>query len=148
MPGYKCRCEGSGFYGNRCQVRCPAPHERVESYPVECIIIWAGFVRFFYVRISPESILLRGGSQRLMRNLIYNKHNPSTNQRVDKKRVLLRFLFGFQGFNCIQLLVSYSPTLSLFFLLTAFSILFHIISSSSSPVHPSHINLCRTLSFN
>lgn len=40
MPGYKCRCEGTGFYGNRCQIRCPASYERVESYPVECIIIW------------------------------------------------------------------------------------------------------------
>lgn len=34
MPGYKCRCEGTGFYGNRCQIRCPT-----EAYPVECIVI-------------------------------------------------------------------------------------------------------------
>lgn len=39
MPGYKCRCEGTGFYGNRCQIRCPT-----EAYPVECIVIWGAAV--------------------------------------------------------------------------------------------------------
>lgn len=50
MPGYKCRCEGTGYHGNRCQIRCPVPGDRVDNYPVECIIIW-GQGWFFYPRI-------------------------------------------------------------------------------------------------
>ncbi|KAG8247522.1 adhesive plaque matrix protein 2-like isoform X1 [Homalodisca vitripennis] len=40
-PGYKCRCEGTGFYGNRCQNACPRPGKSMLNHPVpfECIVI-------------------------------------------------------------------------------------------------------------
>ncbi|CAH1099068.1 unnamed protein product [Psylliodes chrysocephalus] len=41
QPGYKCRCEGTGFFGNRCSRVCPIPGQgRIGTiYPYECIII-------------------------------------------------------------------------------------------------------------
>ncbi|XP_047115040.1 adhesive plaque matrix protein 2-like [Schistocerca piceifrons] len=40
-PGYRCRCEGTGFYGNRCQNACPIPGTSTGrySFPHECIVI-------------------------------------------------------------------------------------------------------------
>ncbi|KAJ9598360.1 hypothetical protein L9F63_010956, partial [Diploptera punctata] len=41
-PGYRCRCEGTGYYGNRCQYACPTLHTAMqenETFPYECIII-------------------------------------------------------------------------------------------------------------
>lgn len=42
-PGYKCTCNGTGYYGPRCQRKCPqgfeAPNERGEKFPNECIVI-------------------------------------------------------------------------------------------------------------
>ncbi|KAG8235125.1 hypothetical protein J437_LFUL014388 [Ladona fulva] len=38
-PGYRCRCEGTGFYGNRCELACPAADRSSGSYPYECIVI-------------------------------------------------------------------------------------------------------------
>ncbi|KAJ1525067.1 hypothetical protein ONE63_009912 [Megalurothrips usitatus] len=40
-PGYKCRCEGTGFYGPRCQYECPSPGALAagRAYPHECILI-------------------------------------------------------------------------------------------------------------
>ncbi|XP_059620096.1 protein cueball-like [Phlebotomus argentipes] len=37
MPGYKCRCEGTGYWGNRCQLACP--EARHANFPYECIVI-------------------------------------------------------------------------------------------------------------
>ncbi|XP_037043890.1 protein crumbs-like [Bradysia coprophila] len=40
MPGYKCRCEGTGYWGSRCQRLCPTGEEKVQQpFPVECIVI-------------------------------------------------------------------------------------------------------------
>ncbi|KAE8748307.1 hypothetical protein FOCC_FOCC004943 [Frankliniella occidentalis] len=41
-PGYKCRCEGTGFYGPRCQYQCPSPGtEGVGNRAIQlaCILI-------------------------------------------------------------------------------------------------------------
>ncbi|XP_075229206.1 uncharacterized protein LOC142328923 [Lycorma delicatula] len=41
-PGFRCRCESTGYYGTRCQHACPKPGvipagERV--FPYQCIVI-------------------------------------------------------------------------------------------------------------
>ncbi|XP_014291017.1 adhesive plaque matrix protein 2 [Halyomorpha halys] len=37
---FRCRCEGTGFYGPRCQYACPAPgNGGVKVFPYECIVI-------------------------------------------------------------------------------------------------------------
>lgn len=40
-PGYKCRCEGTGYWGMRCQRKCPNAEEQhfQGQYPYECIVI-------------------------------------------------------------------------------------------------------------
>lgn len=40
-PGYRCKCDGSGYWGGRCQRKCPDPEDGVYQgrYPHECIII-------------------------------------------------------------------------------------------------------------
>ncbi|CAH0547494.1 unnamed protein product [Brassicogethes aeneus] len=40
-PGYKCRCEGTGFFGLRCSRGCPIPGQgRIgDIFPFECIVI-------------------------------------------------------------------------------------------------------------
>ncbi|CAO1320750.1 unnamed protein product [Diamesa tonsa] len=38
MPGYKCRCEGTGYWGNRCQRSCPKDNS-AGNYPYECVVI-------------------------------------------------------------------------------------------------------------
>lgn len=40
-PGYRCRCEGTGYFGARCSRVCPTPGQgRVGTvYPYECIVI-------------------------------------------------------------------------------------------------------------
>ncbi|XP_011499123.1 PREDICTED: neurogenic locus notch homolog protein 3-like [Ceratosolen solmsi marchali] len=40
-PGYKCLCEGTGFFGTRCERPCPGPenpHYR-GPFPYECVVI-------------------------------------------------------------------------------------------------------------
>ncbi|GLV42734.1 Cadherin-N [Carabus blaptoides fortunei] len=40
FPGYRCRCEGSGYYGQRCHISCPLPGTHVRgAFPYECIVI-------------------------------------------------------------------------------------------------------------
>ncbi|XP_018569830.1 protein jagged-2-like [Anoplophora glabripennis] len=42
QPGYKCRCEGTGYFGLRCSKACPVPGGgRIGSavFPYECIVI-------------------------------------------------------------------------------------------------------------
>lgn len=63
FPGYRCRCEGTGYYGQRCHISkwhnahwgyghnillfyvytgCPLPGAHVRGvYPYECIVIWS-----------------------------------------------------------------------------------------------------------
>lgn len=38
---YKCRCEGTGYWGQRCQRLCPKPEQVTAGtqYPPECVII-------------------------------------------------------------------------------------------------------------
>ncbi|RZF48036.1 hypothetical protein LSTR_LSTR002102 [Laodelphax striatellus] len=42
-PGFRCRCEGTGYYGTRCQFNCPRPGQPFprgeRSFPYECIVI-------------------------------------------------------------------------------------------------------------
>ncbi|GLH09621.1 Cadherin-related tumor suppressor [Gryllus bimaculatus] len=41
-PGYRCRCEGTGYYGTHCHIACPtrATVARTgEAFPYECIVI-------------------------------------------------------------------------------------------------------------
>ncbi|XP_023710954.1 adhesive plaque matrix protein 2 isoform X3 [Cryptotermes secundus] len=41
-PGYRCRCEGTGYYGSRCQHACPSPNTALqdnETFPYECVVI-------------------------------------------------------------------------------------------------------------
>ncbi|CAG9782013.1 unnamed protein product [Diatraea saccharalis] len=38
-PGFACKCEGTGFYGQRCEKACPTMHTRGQVYPHECIVI-------------------------------------------------------------------------------------------------------------
>ncbi|EEB19632.1 conserved hypothetical protein [Pediculus humanus corporis] len=39
-PGFKCRCEGTGFYGQRCQYACPKIGAPLQgAFPYECIVI-------------------------------------------------------------------------------------------------------------
>ncbi|XP_046389892.1 adhesive plaque matrix protein 2-like [Ischnura elegans] len=40
-PGYRCRCEGTGFYGSRCEHACPSSTNQryMRKYPYECIVI-------------------------------------------------------------------------------------------------------------
>jgi len=38
-PGYRCRCDGTGYWGNRCQRLCPTPMDNVDTFPYECIVI-------------------------------------------------------------------------------------------------------------
>ncbi|XP_065162071.1 adhesive plaque matrix protein 2-like [Atheta coriaria] len=40
-PGYKCRCEGTGYFGGRCNRACPKGGSagRHDIFPYECIVI-------------------------------------------------------------------------------------------------------------
>ncbi|XP_058792780.1 protein cueball-like [Phymastichus coffea] len=41
QPGFKCLCEGTGFFGYRCEKPCPGPenpHHR-GPFPYECVVI-------------------------------------------------------------------------------------------------------------
>ncbi|XP_029172522.1 uncharacterized protein LOC114941647 isoform X1 [Nylanderia fulva] len=40
-PGFKCRCEGTGFYGTYCETRCPQADNLLfqGQFPYECVII-------------------------------------------------------------------------------------------------------------
>lgn len=42
-PGYRCKCEGTGFWGTRCQRKCPTFEDGVYQghWSHECIVIWA-----------------------------------------------------------------------------------------------------------
>lgn len=50
-PGYRCRCEGTGYWGSRCQRVCPTPADThlFVQYPYECIIIW-----YTWSRVRPQ----------------------------------------------------------------------------------------------
>ncbi|XP_077302025.1 protein lin-12-like [Arctopsyche grandis] len=37
-PGFKCRCEGTGYYGDKCEKACPMGGFAVKI-PYECIVI-------------------------------------------------------------------------------------------------------------
>lgn len=52
-PGYRCRCEGTGYWGNRCQRKCPNTEESLMmgQYPYECIVIWWIICRTFQIII-------------------------------------------------------------------------------------------------
>ncbi|XP_063227410.1 adhesive plaque matrix protein 2-like [Bacillus rossius redtenbacheri] len=39
-PGYRCRCEGTGYYGSRCENACPTSRfSENTNFPYECIVI-------------------------------------------------------------------------------------------------------------
>ncbi|CAK1554749.1 unnamed protein product [Leptosia nina] len=38
-PGFTCKCEGTGFYGQRCEKACPTDQSRGLVFPHECIVI-------------------------------------------------------------------------------------------------------------
>ncbi|XP_076071728.1 uncharacterized protein LOC143043200 [Mytilus galloprovincialis] len=40
-PAYKCYCDGTGYYGKKCETRCPSARTfpRPRSFPVSCIQI-------------------------------------------------------------------------------------------------------------
>ncbi|CAL7940287.1 unnamed protein product [Xylocopa violacea] len=40
-PGFKCRCEGTGYYGPHCDKSCPGPNnQRFRGpFPYECVVI-------------------------------------------------------------------------------------------------------------
>ncbi|XP_015126113.1 multiple epidermal growth factor-like domains protein 10 [Diachasma alloeum] len=40
-PGYKCQCEGTGYYGARCDRPCPGPNSLKfrGPFPYECVVI-------------------------------------------------------------------------------------------------------------
>ncbi|XP_041987298.1 hyaluronan-binding protein 2-like [Aricia agestis] len=38
-PGYLCKCEGTGYYGQRCEKACPTAPVRGLVFPHECIVI-------------------------------------------------------------------------------------------------------------
>ncbi|XP_059489546.1 notch homolog 2 N-terminal-like protein B [Neocloeon triangulifer] len=39
-PGYKCRCEGTGYFGRRCEMDCTlASNYEGHRYPYECVMI-------------------------------------------------------------------------------------------------------------
>ncbi|KAJ8737333.1 hypothetical protein PYW07_000604 [Mythimna separata] len=38
-PGFTCKCEGTGFYGQRCEKACPTVPVRGMVFPHECIVI-------------------------------------------------------------------------------------------------------------
>ncbi|RLU18971.1 hypothetical protein DMN91_009329 [Ooceraea biroi] len=40
-PGFKCRCEGTGFYGTYCETPCPRPDDLLlqGQFPYECVVI-------------------------------------------------------------------------------------------------------------
>ncbi|XP_011877077.1 PREDICTED: zinc metalloproteinase nas-37-like isoform X2 [Vollenhovia emeryi] len=40
-PGFKCRCEGTGFYGTYCETPCPRPDNTLfrGQFPYECVVI-------------------------------------------------------------------------------------------------------------
>lgn len=40
-PGYRCRCDGTGFWGSRCQRKCPGKEETylLTRFPYECVVI-------------------------------------------------------------------------------------------------------------
>lgn len=42
MPNYTCQCDGTGYWGSRCQRECPSSAQALvsgASYPHECIVI-------------------------------------------------------------------------------------------------------------
>ncbi|XP_052860177.1 protein crumbs-like isoform X2 [Anopheles cruzii] len=41
MPQYKCRCDGTGYWGNRCHRLCPKPDQLApgNKFPYECVVI-------------------------------------------------------------------------------------------------------------
>ncbi|CAH0716710.1 unnamed protein product, partial [Brenthis ino] len=38
-PGFACKCEGTGFYGQRCEKACPTVAVHGLVFPHECIVI-------------------------------------------------------------------------------------------------------------
>ncbi|XP_028160465.1 uncharacterized protein LOC114352902 [Ostrinia furnacalis] len=38
-PGFSCMCEGTGFYGQRCEKACPTMLMRGQVFPHVCIVI-------------------------------------------------------------------------------------------------------------
>ncbi|XP_026331842.1 cubilin-like [Hyposmocoma kahamanoa] len=38
-PGFTCKCEGTGYYGMRCEKACPTVPTRGLVFPHECIVI-------------------------------------------------------------------------------------------------------------
>ncbi|XP_023949054.2 cubilin [Bicyclus anynana] len=38
-PGFTCKCEGSGYYGQRCEKACPTAAVYGLEFPHECIVI-------------------------------------------------------------------------------------------------------------
>ncbi|CAG4942478.1 unnamed protein product [Colias eurytheme] len=38
-PGFTCKCEGTGFYGQRCEKACPTEPIRGLVFPHECVVI-------------------------------------------------------------------------------------------------------------
>ncbi|XP_026462238.1 delta-like protein 4 [Ctenocephalides felis] len=39
-PGYKCRCDGTGYYGTHCERACPTSADPYTGiFPYECIVI-------------------------------------------------------------------------------------------------------------
>lgn len=51
MPQYKCRCEGTGYWGTRCQRLCPKPEQvpAGSKYPHECVVIWIKARNDFFI---------------------------------------------------------------------------------------------------
>ncbi|XP_026500672.1 cubilin-like [Vanessa tameamea] len=39
QPGYACKCEGTGFFGQRCEKACPTVAVRGLVFPHECVVI-------------------------------------------------------------------------------------------------------------
>uniref|UniRef100_A0A182MLM5 EGF-like domain-containing protein n=1 Tax=Anopheles culicifacies TaxID=139723 RepID=A0A182MLM5_9DIPT len=42
MPQYRCRCEGTGYWGNRCHRICPKPDQMQPGakFPHECVLLY------------------------------------------------------------------------------------------------------------
>ncbi|XP_068632884.1 cubilin-like [Battus philenor] len=38
-PGFACKCEGTGYYGQRCEKACPTIPVRGLVFPHECVVI-------------------------------------------------------------------------------------------------------------
>ena len=60
-PGFKCRCEGTGYYGSHCDKPCPGPNNNQRfrgPFPYECVIIWSAiFCLLIYSKSNTFSML-------------------------------------------------------------------------------------------